>query len=159
MSRSDQLLTWCCCSFFVPQPCELQLCPDESLSGARTCTLCLWLFKVRGPLWLSFINPGADIKRPSELACTHLLLPDSAGMDLGFLGIWDSQLPLSGDVIAVQIKQPFMQKPLKTELLVGLFFSRQFARLNSNLEKYILLTHLCPAFCVVCKHGHLYQVV
>lgn len=44
-------------------------------------------FKVRGPLCLSFINPGADIKRPSELAYTHLLLPDSAGMDLGFLGI------------------------------------------------------------------------
>lgn len=71
----------------------------------------------------------------------------------------DSQLPISGDAIAVQIKQTFMHKPLKTVLLVGLFFSRQFARLNSNLEKCIPLTHLCPAFCVVCKYGHMYQVV
>lgn len=61
-------------------------------------------------------------------------------------GSWVSQLPLSGDVIALEMKKPFIRRPLKIEVFVGLFFSWQLVvypnfifawdeQMNSSLGK------------------------
>lgn len=88
----------------------------------HTPVLCSQCFKERSPPQLPFVKPGAGMRALLSLLpyiFIYLILLTWVW------GSWVSQLALSGNAIALEVKKPFIRKPLKTELLVGLLFSWQ----------------------------------
>lgn len=104
-----------------------------SISRAHTCRWCLWLFQVRGPLWLFFVSPGAGIGDHLSKSLLKGAFFCLCQLGFGILeGSQDYQLLPSGDVIAGQgrqIRKDFVHKHLKTKAFIPLNVVCVFVRL------------------------------
>lgn len=120
-----------------------------------------------GSTTASLCKSWSRYENPSELASVHFYLPDSSNMDLGILGFsiasfWRCDSIRNEEAL---YSQAFENRSacgivffLAAHCLPKFYFCMGWTN-ELQFRKKCILTHLCPAFCVVCKQWQVYHVV